>query len=387
MKQYNYILLDWDGNIAHTLDLWPDALDEVLQKRGFKLTRQQLIESTWGFVAYVTKHTDIAPEEAVKALAEANEIVVSRSPDVELFPDAPEVLAELKAKGKHLALITTSERRMVVPVLEKYKIADLFETIITDDDIEKAERKPNPKSLLMALERMGGKPEEAIMVGDRDKDIVAGHNTGTDSVLFCSVEHQRHYSLEKLMEHKPTYVISEFRDLVEIVDSPNKVELKFTQKYALVQLFEDMPEGTQFSSDNWPLHSTVVDTFAIDWDVSTMNKQLEELLATHTQATSVAEDNAFFGPKGQTQVVLLRKTDSLIKLHQDVIELLKHGGLKLNDPQFAHEGFLPHTTVQKHARLNKGDGITFNALTLIDMFPGKNPYQRKVVKTIRIGHG
>ena len=218
MKPYNYILLDWDGNIAHTLDLWPDALDEVLQKRGFKLTRQQLIESTWGFVAYVTKHTDIAPEEAAKALAEANEVVVSRSPDVELFPDAPEVLAELKNRGKHLALITTSERRMIAPVLEKYKIVDLFEAIITDDDIKKAERKPNPRSLFMALEKMGGTPEQAVMVGDRDKDIVAGHNAGTDSVLFCSVEHQKHYNLEKLMEHKPTYVISEFRDLVKVVD-------------------------------------------------------------------------------------------------------------------------------------------------------------------------
>ncbi len=217
-KQYNYILLDWDGNIAHTLDLWPDALNEVLQKRGYSLTRQQLIESTWGFVAYVTKHINISVGEATEAMTEANEIVVSRSPDVELFPDAPEVLAELKKSGKHLALITTSERRMVMPALEKYNIVDLFETIITDDDVEKAERKPHPKPLLMALERMGGTPSEAIMVGDRDKDIVAGHNAGTDSVLFCSVEHQRHYSLEKLMAHKPTYVISEFRDLLKVVD-------------------------------------------------------------------------------------------------------------------------------------------------------------------------
>lgn len=217
-KKYDYILLDWDGNIAHTLNLWPDALNEVLQKRGYSLTRQQLIESTWGFVAYVTKNTDISVEEATKAMAEANEIVVSRSPSVELFPDAPEVLKELKESGKHLALITTSERRMVMPALEKYNIVDLFETIITDDDVEKAERKPHPRPLLMALERMGGTPDKAIMVGDRDKDIVAGHNAGTDSVLFCSVEHQRHYSLEKLMAHKPTYVISEFRDLLRVVD-------------------------------------------------------------------------------------------------------------------------------------------------------------------------
>jgi len=218
MKSYNYILLDWDGNIAHTLDLWPDALDEVMQKRGYSLTRQQLIESTWGFVAYVTEHTDISPEEAAKAMSEAGEIVVSRSPDVELFPDALEVLKELKGSGKHLALITTSERRMVIPTLEKYGITDLFETIITDDDIEKSERKPHPRPLLMALERMGGTPEQAIMVGDRDKDIVAGQNAGTDTVLFCSPEHQKHYSLDKLMKHKPTYVMNEFRDLLKIVN-------------------------------------------------------------------------------------------------------------------------------------------------------------------------
>jgi pyrophosphatase PpaX len=216
MKSYNFILLDWDGNIAHTLDLWPDALDEVLNKRGYSLTRQQLIESTWGFVAYVTEHTDISPEEATKAMAKAGEIVVSRSSDVELFPDAQEVLKELKDSGKHLALITTSEHRMVMPALEKFGIADLFETIITDDDIEKSERKPHPKPLLMALERMGGTPDQSIMVGDRDKDIVAGQNAGTDTALFYSAEHQRHYSLDKLMEHKPMYVMSEFRDLIKI---------------------------------------------------------------------------------------------------------------------------------------------------------------------------
>jgi pyrophosphatase PpaX len=219
MKKYDYILLDWDGNIANTLDLWPDALNEVLQKRGHKLTRQRLIESTWGFVAYITEHIDISPDEAAKAMSEAGEIVVNRSPDVELFPDAPEVLKKLNDHGKHLALITTSEHRMVMPALEKYGITELFEAIITDDDIEKAERKPNPKPLLMALERMGGTPTKAIMVGDRDKDIVAGQNAGTDTVLFCSPEHQKHYSLDKLMTHKPTYAISELRDLLKITQN------------------------------------------------------------------------------------------------------------------------------------------------------------------------
>lgn len=159
----------------------------------------------------------------------------------------------------------------------------------------------------------------------------------------------------------------------------------FTQKYTIIQLFEEVPEGTQFSASSWPLHTTVVDTFAIDWDAPTLIKELSKLLASHATATSNAMEDTFFGPEKQTQVVLLRRTDSLVKLHNDVIDLLKRGDLKLNDPQYAGEGFLPHATVQKHARLNRGDSVTINALTLVDMFPGADPYQRKVLKTIRIG--
>lgn len=159
---------------------------------------------------------------------------------------------------------------------------------------------------------------------------------------------------------------------------------KFSQKYTIIQLLEDVPEGTQFSSSSWPLHSTVVDTFAINWDVPTLIKKLEELLSGHERAVSVAEEDEFFGSEKQTQVILLKKTDDLVKLHYDVVALLQQGGLNLNDPQFAREGFLPHSTIQKHARLNKGDEVAYNALAIIDMFPDGDPYQRKVLKIIKI---
>jgi hypothetical protein len=57
--------------------------------------------------------------------------------------------------------------------------------------------------------------------------------------------------------------------------------------------------------------------------------------------------------------------------------MFEQGGWKPNDPQFAKEGFLPHSTVQPHGRLNKGDEVTFSALSIIDMFPNEDPYQRK----------
>jgi len=115
-----------------------------------------------------------------------------------------------------------------------------------------------------------------------------------------------------------------------------------------------------------------------------MVEKLTQLLSSRTSATSVVENDRFFGDQRQVRVALLKKTDDLVKLHQDVIKVLERGGWEPNDPQFAKEGFLPHSTVQKHTRLNKGDEVIFNALTIIDMFPGENPYQRRVIKTIKI---
>ena len=160
---------------------------------------------------------------------------------------------------------------------------------------------------------------------------------------------------------------------------------QFTQKYAIVQFFEDIEEGHVYSSNNWPLHSTVIDTFAIDWSIDEMAARLTEMLREHALANSEAGGDKYFGKNGQVQVVLLDRTDSLTTLHLDVLVTLEDGVLTLNDPQFAREGFLPHATVQKHARLNKGDKVRFTALSIIDMFPNEDPYMRKVLKTIKIG--
>lgn len=160
---------------------------------------------------------------------------------------------------------------------------------------------------------------------------------------------------------------------------------KFTQKYTIVQFFDPIDEGYEYSSYSWPLHSTVVDTFAINWSVDEMVAKLTELLSSHAAADSIAEDDRFFGENGQVQVVLLNRSDSLVNLHLDVLAMLEDGGLALNDPQFARDGFLPHTTVQKHARLNKGDEVKFTALSIVDMLPDEDAYKRKVLKTIKIG--
>jgi hypothetical protein len=129
---------------------------------------------------------------------------------------------------------------------------------------------------------------------------------------------------------------------------------QFSQKYAIIQLFEEVAVGTTFASSNWPLHATVADTFAIEWDTPTLLRHLKAGLHSHPFATSHALDDTVLGVNADVKVTLLQETDSLMNLHDDIITILKQGGWAPNDPQFAGAGFLPHATVQSHNRLHKG---------------------------------
>lgn len=163
---------------------------------------------------------------------------------------------------------------------------------------------------------------------------------------------------------------------------------KFTQKYAIVQLLEDLEDGYEYSSSNWPLHTTVADTFAVEWGKENLLGRLEALLNKHKSFRTKATDFEFFGPEKQVKVTLLRLNKELMELHDSVVHLLKSAGAIFNDPQFTETGYLPHATVQSHAYLEKGDTVTFTGLSLIDMFPNSDPYQRMVLKTMELlGNG
>jgi len=159
-------------------------------------------------VAWGLKDVDAIVEEADK-------LAKIKMPEVDLYPDALEVLNGLRDMGKHLALVTTTLHENVRHLLEKFQILDYFEVIVAGDDV--TNHKPHPESLERALSLLVGRANEAIMIGDSDKDLRAANNAGIDSVLFFPPEHRKFYNFDKLKEHKPTYVIEDFRKLLDIV--------------------------------------------------------------------------------------------------------------------------------------------------------------------------
>lgn len=157
---------------------------------------------------------------------------------------------------------------------------------------------------------------------------------------------------------------------------------EFTQKYSIVSLLENKKEGYEFPSSNWPLHVTLAGTFAIKWDVEKLIKKLDELPKQFKPISSVVSHDEYFGPEKEVHVAILDMSKELIKLHYDVVGLLKEAGAKFNNPQYIESGFRAHSTIKPHVRTNIGDTVLIKNLAVIDMFPGKDPYQRKIIKVI-----
>jgi pyrophosphatase PpaX len=211
MNKYQYILLDWDGNLAKTLDIWLQIKRATLAKRDIHLSDQEIAESFGApreyFERWGVQDIDIAIEEM-------DAIAKQLLPGVELYPDVLPVLEQLKERGKSMALITISLRENVMGILNSYDMLQYFDLIIAHEDAVK--HKPDPEPLEKALNELGGTKERAVMIGDSDKDLGAGLNAGIDTILFYPPEHEKFHKLDKLKELQPTYIVEDLRKILEI---------------------------------------------------------------------------------------------------------------------------------------------------------------------------
>lgn len=127
------------------------------------------------------------------------------------FPHVGEVLSELARRSVRMGVVTNKMRLTSEMGLRKCGLAAYMETIVTIDDVERG--KPEPDPVLVALERMGVTPQETLMVGDSQYDIVAGQKAGVHTAgVAWSLKGEEH-----LLSFKPDYMLRDMRDLLDIV--------------------------------------------------------------------------------------------------------------------------------------------------------------------------
>ncbi|WP_231591776.1 HAD family hydrolase [Methanosarcina sp. WH1] len=91
--------------------------------------------------------------------------------NLELYPGVRDTLEELKKLGLRLAIITDSDRYHARARLMKVGLLDSFELLVSADMT--GTKKPDPAHFLFALDILGLKPEESLVVGDSIKRDMA----------------------------------------------------------------------------------------------------------------------------------------------------------------------------------------------------------------------
>ncbi len=183
-RKIDTILFDFDGTLMDTNDVilksWQYTFEQLCGHR----TDEKTLLATFGEPLKMTMHHFFGGSE--EDVERNVEIYRSYQKEyfldlIRLFPGVYEMLQEVQRAGFKTGLVTSRLKATTYQGVERFGIEDFFDLIITADDVTK--HKPHPEPVLTALERLGAKPDNAVMIGDTKQDILCAKNAGVASVL------------------------------------------------------------------------------------------------------------------------------------------------------------------------------------------------------------
>ena len=123
---------------------------------------------------------DESCEAVTKALIEAYNRNADAGDIKPTCPNLADVLKQLKAQNKKLAVVTTDNMQITRVCLDKLGILDLFDKIYTDDGV--VPTKPDPYCVYDFCTFAGVSRDRVVMVGDTMTDMRFAKNAGIEAI-------------------------------------------------------------------------------------------------------------------------------------------------------------------------------------------------------------
>jgi pyrophosphatase PpaX len=178
--RFPVVLFDLDGTLIDSgpmiLASFRHATRSVL---GRDIPDRELVESSGGSTLEV-QMSALDPERVDELVSAYRAHNTPLHDELECCLGIEGVLAELKAQGRTLGVVTAKRRLTVELAFRRLGIERWFDVVVTCDDT--AAHKPDPAPILLALERLGVRPEDAAYVGDSPFDVGAARAAGVFAV-------------------------------------------------------------------------------------------------------------------------------------------------------------------------------------------------------------
>ena len=184
------VVFDLDGTLIDSIDVYVRILNIAFRRIGVpEAPRDQVLAAIrdggfdWNQVL-----ADLHHRQREEIIQKTREIVSDLYKDafrndVTLIPGTDLLSEQLSAQGIRLGIVTSTLKRFIeykLYPLQKAGIDNLFEAVITSDDVQ--QKKPAADPLIECAKRLSVDPQKMIYVGDTVVDIQAGKAAGAMTV-------------------------------------------------------------------------------------------------------------------------------------------------------------------------------------------------------------
>ena len=198
------VIFDLDGVLLDNTQLIVEIFQEAARRSGLKVPEAKSVIAALGLIG--RDMVEIVLGEGEKYKEMLIRVWMEREKEMKLMPGVELVLRELKTKK---AVVTSAPDLAAKRRLSDFM--DYFDTIVTQESTKN--HKPDPEPLLLACEKLGIRPEEAVYIGDRLIDFETAKNAGMDFIGILSGG----TSKEEFEKAEVIKIIGSLSELLEIV--------------------------------------------------------------------------------------------------------------------------------------------------------------------------